>query len=89
MNFWKKLKERLFTGKVLKDYGVFCKHKSFPWWTTEYRALLTEKKEGRRVVIEQKSGMRREMNVSYHEFDLEAARRLKRIIEDILSSSNS
>ena len=87
MTFWGKIEQRFFTGKVVKDYGVIYKHNPFPWWTTEYQVFLTEKNEAKRVVIKQKSGMMREMNVSYHEFDLTSTKRLKEILEEILKDA--
>ncbi len=87
MGFWKKLEEHFFTGKVLKDYGVVYETRAFPWWSVEYRVLLAEKKGGKRVIIKQKSGMRREMNTSYHEFDLAAAKRLYETLGEILKVS--
>ena len=86
MGFLKKLEEHFLTGRVLKDYGVVHKHQPFAWWRTEYRVLLTEKKQGRRIIIKQNSGMKREMNLNYFEFDLAGAKRLKEALEDILRS---
>ena len=88
MTFWEKIEQRFFTGKILKDYGVIYKHKPFPWWTTEYQVFLTEKNEAKRVVIKQKSGVKGELNVSYHEFDLPAAKRLKDVLDQIVSANS-
>ena len=87
MGFWKKLEEYFFTGKVLEDYGAVYRHRPFPWWTVEYRVLLTEKKGEKRVIIKQKSGARGEVNRSYHEFDLEGAKRLYETLGEILKIS--
>lgn len=84
MGFWEKIEECFFTGKILKDFGVVYEHKPFPWWCVEYRVLLTEKSGTKRVIVKQKSGMRGELNVSYHDFDLQAAKRLKETLGQVL-----
>ena len=85
MTFWEKIEQRFFTGEIVKDYGVIYKHNPFPWWTTEYQVFLTEKNGAKRVVIKQKSGAKGERNVSYHEFDLPAAKCLKDVLDQIVS----
>ena len=86
MGFWGKIEQRFFTGSILKDYGVVYERKPFPWWSVEYRVLLTEKDGLKHVVIKQRSGMRGELNVSYHDFDLKGVKRLKEILDQILSA---
>ena len=88
MTFLEKIEQRFFTGKVVKDYGVIYKHKPFPWWTIEYQVFLTEKNGVKRVVIKQKSGAKSELNVSYHEFNLPAAKRLKDVLDQIVSANS-
>jgi len=83
MGFLKKLEEKMFTGKVIKDYGVVGEFKK-SGGTFQHSVLLTEMKGEARVVIKEKNSTFTSARVSYFEFDRDDAQRLKDALEDAL-----
>lgn len=83
MSFFKKAEELLFTGKVIKDYGVVGEHKK-SGGTYQHIVMLTEKKGQPRLIIKEKIGAFMSARVSYFEFDRDSTLRLKEALEEAL-----
>ena len=83
MGFLKKAEELLFTGKVIKDYGIVGEFKK-SGGTYQHTVLLTEKKGQTGVIIKEKIAAMMSARVSYFEFDRESVLRLKEALEDAL-----
>ncbi len=83
MGFLKRAEELLFTGKVIKDYGVVGEHQK-SGSKYQHSVLLTEKNGKTGVIVKEKIAALMCARVSYFEFDRESARRLKEALEDAL-----
>ena len=83
MSFLKKAEELLFTGKVIKDYGVVGEHKK-SGATHQHSVLLTERKGQTIVIIKEKIASLMSARVSYFDFDRESVLKLKEALEDAL-----
>lgn len=83
MGFFKKAEELLFTGKVIKDFGIVGEFKK-SGGTYQHSVLLTEKDGQTGIVIKEKIAALMSARVSYFDFDRESVLRLKETLEDAL-----
>ena len=83
MSFWKKIEERLWTGQVLKDYGIVSVSRFGPG-TRKISALLTSKGGQNRFFIRVVHLAVLSANLSFVDLDREAAINLKMALDDAL-----
>jgi len=83
MSLFKKIEESIWTGKVIKDYGIIDEQRT---GISRLRrsVLLTEKGNKRKVIIKQSAAAFICASVNYFEFDRMAVQRLKDALEDAL-----
>jgi len=83
MGLWRKIEERLWTGPVVKDYGVVSESRWGPG-TRRISALLSLKSGERRFFIRTLHLAVLSANVSFLELDRESALKLKLALDDAL-----
>jgi len=83
MGFWKKVEEKLWTGPVLKDYGLLSEGKVGPG-TRKISALLSSKDGQSRFFIRVLHHAFFSVNLSFVDLDREAALKLRMALEDAL-----
>jgi len=83
MGIFKKVEEALWTGKIIKDYGIIDEHQ-MGISKFKHSVLLTEKKNQKKIIIKESVTALLAANVRYFEFDRMATQKLKDTLEDAL-----
>ena len=83
MGIFKKIEESLFTGKIIKDYGIIDKRKE---GIVEYKhnMFLTQKKNKKKIIIRETVKSPFGFNVRYIELEREGVQKLKDALENAL-----
>jgi hypothetical protein len=84
MGLWNAIQQKVWTGKVLKDYGAISDDRHVLGVSRTLSVVLTEKK-GRRLFLRESWRGFAGFRIIFIELDREAATRLGAIIEDALA----
>ena len=76
MGLWKRIEEKIWTGKVLRDYGPLDEG-LYGGAKRKVSAMLTERSDGHRFMIRSSYTFFLSASVSFVELDREAATKLK------------
>ncbi len=85
MGFFKKIEETLWTGKIIKDYGVIDE-KQMGIVKPKHRVMLTEKNGEKNIIIKESIVAGISAYVKYFRLDKPSAQNLKDAVEDALKS---
>jgi hypothetical protein len=83
MGLWKKIEEKLWTGQVLKDYGIVSERR-IGAATRKISVLLASKDGQRHFFIRVVHRTFLSANLSFVDLDREAALKLKMALDDAL-----
>jgi len=84
MGIFKKAEELLFTGKIIKDYGVVCEDSSGGCKRTK-GVLLVERDGKKKIIIKESTKALLGASVTYSEFDRMGVQQLRDSLNDALS----
>ena len=84
MGLWRRIEEKIWTGKVLKEYGPIVEDQQ-GIARRKVTVLLAEGKRGRRLYIRTSAHAWVPASVQFLDFDRDAALKLKVALDDALT----
>jgi len=84
MGLWKRIEEKLWTGKVIKDYGPIMEDRQ-GIARRKVSVILAEGKKGRRLFIRTSAHAWVSASVQFLDLDREAALKLRVALDDALT----
>ena len=84
MGFWKRIEETLWTGNVVKDYGLIMEDQQ-GIARRKVSVILADGKKGRRLFIRTSAHAWVSASVQFLDFDREAALKLRVALDDALT----
>jgi len=84
MGLWRRIEEKIWTGKVLKEYGPIVEDQQ-GIARRKVTVLLAEGKRGRRLYIRTSAHAWVSASVQFLDFDRDAALKLKVALDDALT----
>lgn len=84
MGIFKKIEELLFTGKVIKDYGIICED-STGCCKRIKTVLLVDRKGQKKIIIRESRKALLAASITYSEFDRTGVQQLRDSLDDALN----